>query len=70
MNFILNSLAKLNSIYDKMKEPRRFITGVSFVVLPLIIFSGNAEITACIWVTVVITIRIWWIHGNLKKYLR
>jgi hypothetical protein len=66
---MLNILAKLNLIYDRMKEPKRFITGVVFIVFPLIIFSGKAELTACIWVAAIIVVRIWWIHGNLSKYL-
>ena len=70
MNFILNLLSKLNLIYDRMKEPKRFITDIAFIVFPILVFSGNAKLTACIWVTVIISIRIWWIHGNLGKYLK
>jgi len=66
---ILKPLAKLNLIYDKMKEPKRFITGMAFIVFPLLVFSGKAELTACIWLATIIAVRIWWIHGNLRKYL-
>ena len=68
--FVLRMLVKLNSIYDKMKEPKRFFVGILFVMFPFAIFYVNFEICACVWITIIIAIRIWWIHGNLKKYLR
>jgi hypothetical protein len=77
MKSILRVLAIVNNNYDKTKEPERFIIGISFGLGPWFIMDtlgmilGNIglQVFGVIWVIIIMSLRMWWIAGNLKKYL-
>jgi len=74
---IARSIAKLNLRYDKMKEPGRFYTMLVIAFVPWIFLDIFAIITShkgfdifeMIWIMFLIVLRLWWIEGNLKKFL-
>jgi hypothetical protein len=70
-------IAKMNQGYTIMTEEKRFYTMLLIVGIPLVVLdfmslvSGHKglDFIALIWLLSLIAIRLWWIEGNLKKYL-
>ena len=75
--FFFRNLAICNDVYEKMKEPKRFYVAMTAGIIPFLIFDILAliadnkgfDVIAMLWIFFVIGIRIWWIHGNLIKWL-
>lgn len=75
--FIIRWLANLNYKYDKVQEPKRFFIALGMMA-PFLVSDSIAILTdsrlfnvlGFIWVILLIGIRIWYLVGNLKKYLR
>jgi len=77
MKSILRILAIVNSEYDKVKEPGRFFIGIIFSlgpwfimdILSMILDHTGFRIVGMIWIISIVGLRMWWLAGNLKKYL-
>ncbi len=73
----MKTLAKLNYVYDNVKEPKRIFIAMGTALFPWFIFDTIGMLTDNIvfdflgmaWIICLIAIRMWWRHGNLKKYL-
>ncbi len=72
---IISWLAKWNSMYDILIEPKRFFIGMGISAGPLIMLYIMALIfnsiifnaLGLIWMCSIIVIRIWWLEGNLER---
>jgi hypothetical protein len=75
--FWATKIAKWNYNYERIKEPRRFLIGMTVGIGPLILLdmiavladNSGATLLGLLWVFSFIGIRIWWLSGNLKKWL-
>ncbi len=75
--FVFKKLAACNRNYDLTKEPQRFYTALVVGICPFILldavalFTDNRGFTVLgiTWITLVISIRVWWKHGNLRTWL-
>lgn len=71
-------LAGENKKYDTLKEPKRFFIGMGLTMSPILLFqlfglfanNRSYNILAIIWIILIISMRIWWLEGNLKKYIK
>jgi hypothetical protein len=75
---ILKWLAKINYLHDN--EPNnnsRMINMILIIFAPWLVLEivcilidlEASKFSLFIWMAFPVSIRIWWIHGNLKKYL-
>ena len=77
LRLLVKPLAKFNQWYDSLGENKRFFMMLGLAVSPWLIMdilgwiSGHIgfEIFALLWILILISLRMWWIQGNLKKYL-
>ena len=71
------TLARLNMWYDQVKEPKKFTIDVGVGFAPylfldlLAMVSGQImfNILGILWVILIIALRVWWLHGNLKTHI-
>ena len=76
--FIIRGLAQLNYKYDKVKEPKRIFIAMGTALLPWFIFNSIEMLTnnrlfdflGMAWIICLIVVRMWWLHGNSRKYLK
>lgn len=74
--FFFKKLANVNYKYDKLQEPKRFYVAMGVGILPfitldafaLIVENRGLNILAMLWILLVVGIRIWWLHGDLKDW--
>jgi len=75
--FFLKKLARMNRSYENLKEPKRFLIAMSVGMGPFILLNMLSIITENIlfdlfglmWIFLIIGIRVWWLHGDLKDWL-
>jgi len=75
--FFLRRLAIIYNNYDVMKEPKRFYVAMGFGMGPflllelLAVITNNKgfEISAWVWILLMIGLRFWWVKGQLYLWL-
>jgi len=71
-------LAGENEKYDGLKEPKRFFLGMSLAMGPLLLlqlltlFADHKQyiILGILWIVSIIAMRVWWLEGNLRNYIK
>ncbi len=77
MNSLVKTLAKASLYYDNLKEPKRFMTAMIIIspwfifgILGMMLASNILVSIGFLHMLIVLNLRMWWLIGNLKKYLR
>jgi len=76
-NFLIRQLAKFHNWYAGLEEGKRFLYFLLFAMGPfvtanffkLITDHKGFDVIAWVWIVFLIAGRMWWLQGNLKKYL-